>query len=177
MIELTCVNDLRFILHSHRYSRSNYMRPSCFAAPRLFQLRTADSQQRPSGDPPPFFAPPFVSFPVLPPLNLTTAPIHTASYPRAYAQACSARLSFISIELLERQLPPDVDAAALAATPPPESELPPLLPYSYVTPEFAERGNMVELVINGERRTIPVPYKFFLCRTCYSSALDITQRD
>ncbi|GIM03791.1 hypothetical protein Vretimale_8486, partial [Volvox reticuliferus] len=61
--------------------------------------------------------------------------------------AISARLSFMSIELHERQLPPGADAAALAAAPPPESELPPLLPYSFVTPEFAETGNMVELVV------------------------------
>ncbi|GIL44572.1 hypothetical protein Vafri_2099 [Volvox africanus] len=67
--------------------------------------------------------------------------------PAGVPKALSARLSFMSIELHERQLPPGADAAALAAAPPPESELPPLLPYSFVTPEFAETGNMVELVV------------------------------
>ncbi|EFJ48577.1 hypothetical protein VOLCADRAFT_104635 [Volvox carteri f. nagariensis] len=67
--------------------------------------------------------------------------------PAGVPKARSACLSFISIELHERQLPPGADPAAMAAAPPPETELPPLLPYSYVTPEFAETGNLVELVV------------------------------
>ncbi|GLC67227.1 hypothetical protein PLESTF_000531100 [Pleodorina starrii] len=70
-----------------------------------------------------------------------------AAVPAGVPKALSARLSFISIELHERPLPPGADPAALAAAPPPEAELPPLLPYSYVSPEFAESGNMVELVV------------------------------
>ncbi|KAG2496263.1 hypothetical protein HYH03_005496 [Edaphochlamys debaryana] len=67
--------------------------------------------------------------------------------PEGVPKVRSARLSFASIALNERPLPEGADAAALAASPPPESELPPLLPYSYVDAEWAEKGNLVELAL------------------------------
>ncbi len=65
-------------------------------------------------------------------------------------QAKSAKLSFLGIAINERQLPEGADVAELAAAPPPEAELPPLLPYSFLSAEQAEKGNMVELAVSGE---------------------------
>ncbi|KXZ53609.1 hypothetical protein GPECTOR_6g526 [Gonium pectorale] len=72
----------------------------------------------------------------------------TAELPAGVPKVHAAKLSSVAIALQERALPPGADAAALAAAPPPESELPPLLPFSYVSPEAAETANMIELVVH-----------------------------